>query len=114
MAASSDDAPRATEPVAAPSFVIVRTTTDDDIELDTSAKATAAFGFHAGQRVRFTKSRYNGKVALVVGAADGMLWFALLKEGESAADAAGRRVQTTSSRCQAEYIRQYGWVPVDD
>ena len=91
------------------SMVAARALTGEQLSLDASPAATAPFGFHAGQLVRFTKSRDNGKIARVVGAADGMLWFRVIADG---ADEAEIPVRTTSARCQAEYIRQYGWMPL--
>lgn len=83
-------------------FVEAVSTTGDKLLLDTSLEATEkVFGFASGDRVRFMKSRMNGKSATVVGAANGMLWFSV---GDS------KEVQTTSCTCAAEYIRQYGWM----
>jgi hypothetical protein len=83
-------------------FVEAVSTTGDKLLLDTSVEATTkVFGFASGDRVRFMKSRMNGKHATIVGAANGMLWFTV---GDS------NEVQTTSCTCAAEYIRQYGWM----
>ena len=89
--------------------------TGEPVLLDPSPKACAPFGFGSGECIRFTKSRDNGKVARVVGAADGMLWFRVLPQQElGSVDENQLPVRTTSARCQAEYIRQYGWVKLDE
>jgi hypothetical protein len=99
------------------STVVATTATGDAITLDASHEATAPFGFHAGDHVRFTKSRDNGKVARVVGVCDGMLWFRTLPSDVTTLspeeEEAALPVRTTSARCSAEYIRQYGWVALD-
>lgn len=81
-----------------------KTITGDSIQLDVRPESSEIFGVVPGDVVRFTKSRLNGRTALVAGVADGMLWFTL--DGNA-------YVQTTSSTCKAEYIRQYGWVTLD-
>lgn len=88
------------------------TTSDDVVELSTD---TAAFGFSVGSVVHFTKSRFNGKVAVVRGSKDGMLWFAVFPSVSAATSPEAIRapVQTTSCRGREEYIRQYGWM-IDD
>lgn len=91
--------------------VTATTTTGDVISLSTDT--TAQFGFAVGSIVHFTKSRLNGRVALIRGVHDGMLWFSLFHTVEEAAatDVAWTApVQTTSCRGREEYIRQYGWM----
>ena len=85
----------------------------DTVELDTSRAAMSVFGFNAGERVRFTKSRDNQKVALVCGVdGNGMLWFRM------ASDPDGKEfkeeVKTVSCRSKFELVRQYGWVLLSD
>ena len=92
--------------------VTAQALTGEQVVLDTSVEATKPFGFSSGQLVRFTKSRDNGKVARVVGVSDGMLWFRVLPPSGHV-DETQLPVRTTSARCQAEYIRQYGWMPID-
>lgn len=90
-------------PQAPPTFVTV---SGDPIVVDQSAEACASFGFFAGQHVRFTKSRQNGRIAKIAGVHGGSLWFECVG-GDG-------RVQTTSCTCQAEYLRQYGWTVCDE
>lgn len=89
--------------------VEVETTTGDKVTLDTSLQATKdVFGFAAGERVRYMKSRLNGKEAVILGAKEGMLWFTVLGSSTEG------KAQTTSCTCAAEYIRQYGWMVVPE
>ncbi|KAG5468917.1 hypothetical protein GH5_02170 [Leishmania sp. Ghana 2012 LV757] len=93
--------------------VIATTISGDTIALDISAQNV--YGFHPGQIVHFTKSLRNGKVALIRGVGDGLIWFAVLPDVASAAteEALQAPVHSVSCRCKEELIRQYGWVADD-
>ncbi|CCW63026.1 unnamed protein product [Phytomonas sp. EM1] len=73
------------------------------------------FGFKPGQIVHFTKSLRNGKVALIRGVCDGLLWFSVFPSVDEAAKEEALRAPVDSSSCRGyeEFIRQYGWV-IDD
>ncbi|CCW66111.1 unnamed protein product [Phytomonas sp. Hart1] len=73
------------------------------------------FGFKPGQLVHFTKSIRNGKVALIRGVCDGLLWFSVFSSIDEAVkeEALNVPVDTSSCRVHEEFIRQYGWV-IDD
>ncbi|KAG5469262.1 hypothetical protein LSCM1_02477 [Leishmania martiniquensis] len=90
--------------------VMATTISGDTIALDISPYNV--YGFRPGQIVHFTKSLRNGKVALIRGVSDGLLWFAVLPDAVSAstAEALQAPVHTVSCRCKEELIRQYGWV----
>ncbi|CBZ29796.1 conserved hypothetical protein [Leishmania mexicana MHOM/GT/2001/U1103] len=93
--------------------VTATTISGDTIALDMSADNV--FGFQPGQIVHFTKSLRNGKVALIRGISEGLLWFAVLPDVASAASeqALHAPVSTVSCRGKEELIRQYGWM-LDD
>ncbi|KAH9584120.1 hypothetical protein LSM04_009691 [Trypanosoma melophagium] len=82
----------------------------DTILLDTSPDI--GLGFTPGDIVHFCKSLRNGKVALIRGKADGLLWFSVFRSVEEAASAAALQapVDTASCRTKEEFIRQFGWV----
>ncbi|ORC91109.1 uncharacterized protein TM35_000061140 [Trypanosoma theileri] len=82
----------------------------DKILLDTSPET--GLGFAPGDIVHFSKSIRNGKVALIRGKADGLLWFSVFRTVEEAAgvEALQAPVDTASCRAKEEFIRQFGWV----
>lgn len=84
----------------------------DGSQVLVTKETTPAYEFKPGEIVHFTKSLRNGKVALIRGLSDGMLWFSVFRSVEEAAspDALTAPVETSSCRVKAEYIRQYGWV----
>ncbi|EAN85783.1 hypothetical protein C3747_143g655c [Trypanosoma cruzi] len=86
------------------------TKSGDKITLDTTHDT--GFGFHPGEIVHFTKSLRNGKLALIRGVADGLLWFSVFRtvEEAEAAEALRAPVDTASCRAKEEFIRQFGWV----
>ncbi|GET91740.1 hypothetical protein, conserved [Leishmania tarentolae] len=86
------------------------TISGDTIVFDFTAENI--YGFYPGQIVHFTKSLRNGKVALIRGISDGLLWFAVLPDAASAASeqALQAPVSTVSCRGKEELIRQYGWM----
>ncbi|CAJ1034744.1 hypothetical protein Q4I32_006887 [Leishmania shawi] len=90
--------------------VTATTISGETVVLDTSAPNM--YGFHPGQIVHFTKSLRNGKVALIRGVSDGLIWFAVLPDVTSAAseEALQAPVSTVSCRVKEELIRQYGWM----
>ncbi|KPI86884.1 hypothetical protein ABL78_4074 [Leptomonas seymouri] len=93
--------------------VTVNTVSGSPITLDVSNQNV--YGFYPGQIVHFTKSLRNGKVALIRGTKDGMLWFSVFPNAAAAAtqEAIDAPVDTVSCRGKEELIRQYGWM-VDD
>lgn len=93
--------------------VTVSTVSGGPVTLDVSAENT--YGFHPGQIVHFTKSLRNGKVALIRGTNEGLIWFAVFPNVAAAAtrEALDAPVDTVSCRGKEELIRQYGWM-VDD
>ncbi|KAG5494964.1 hypothetical protein JKF63_02016 [Porcisia hertigi] len=93
--------------------VTATTISGDTITLDTSADNI--YGFLPGQIVHFTKSLRNGKVALIRGISNGLIWFAVLPDVASASSEGALQapVHTVSCRGKEELIRQYGWM-VDD
>ncbi|KAK7197288.1 hypothetical protein NESM_000675500 [Novymonas esmeraldas] len=93
--------------------VTATTISGDSVTLDTSVEN--GYGFAPGQIVHFTKSLRNGKVALVRGVHEGLLWFAVLPNvaAATAEDALQAPVHTVSCRGKEELIRQYGWM-IDD
>jgi hypothetical protein len=95
-----------------PSSVLCTSHTGDEVELSLDC---STFGFAPMTIVHFTKSRLNGRVALVRGTNGGMLWFALFHSVEEALSpgALTAVVQTTSCRGKEELIRQYGWMVHD-
>lgn len=84
----------------------------DGNEVLVTKETTPAYEFKPGEVVHFTKSLRNGKVALIRGMSDGMLWFSVFRSVEEAVSpkALSAPVETSSCRVKAEYIRQYGWV----
>lgn len=94
-------------------MVTVTAKSGEQMTLD--ASPDTGFGFKPGQIVHFTKSLRNGKVALIRGQKDGMIWFAVLPNVEAAVtkEALDAPVDTASCRAKEELIRQYGWV-IDD
>ncbi|EPY40152.1 hypothetical protein AGDE_03776 [Angomonas deanei] len=90
----------------------VETKSGDTISVNTE---DSSYGFKAGQIVHFTKSLRNGKVALVRGTNEGLLWFSVFPTAAEAAaeEALKAPVDSFSCRGKEEVIRQYGWV-VDD
>ena len=93
--------------------ITVNTVSGGSITLDASAENM--YDFHPGQIVHFTKSLRNGKVALVRGTHDGLIWFAVFNTVADAAtkEALNAPVDTVSCRGKEELIRQYGWM-IDD
>lgn len=93
--------------------VTATTISGDAIVLDTSANPT--YGFQPGQIVHFTKSLRNGKVALIRGFNEGLIWFAVFANVAAATgeEALQAPVNTVSCRGKEELIRQYGWM-IDD
>lgn len=87
----------------------------DGRNVEVTVATTLEYEFKPGQIVHFTKSLRNGKVALIRGISDGLLWFSVFRTVEDAMkdDALNAPIETTSCRVKAELIRQYGWV-VDD
>lgn len=84
----------------------------DGNEILITKATTPGYEFKPGEIVHFSKSLRNGKVALIRGVSDGLLWFSVLSSVEEAAspEALSAPVETASCRVKAEYIRQYGWV----
>lgn len=84
-----------------------------EVVLDTSVDT--GYGFRPGNIVHFTKSLRNGKVALIRGTHEGLLWFSVFPDVATAstAEALKAPVDTVSCRGKEELIRQYGWM-VDD
>jgi hypothetical protein len=93
--------------------ITVNTVSGGPITLD--AGADNVYGFYPGQIVHFTKSLRNGKVALIRGTHEGLIWFAVFPNVAAAAtkEALDAPVDTVSCRGKEELIRQYGWM-VDD
>lgn len=93
--------------------VTVNTVSGGPITLDASAENM--YGFQPGQIVHFTKSLRNGKVALIRGTHEGLIWFSVFHNVADAAtkEAIDAPVDTVSCRGKEELIRQYGWM-VDD
>ena len=109
-ATSTSTAAAPCAPAPATSTVVdVTSHTGDIIRVDTSRDATESFGFHHGDVVRFMKSRDTGKVARVIGACDGVLWFQFQAASGGGFD---DKARATSCRVSAEFIRQYGWAVV--
>lgn len=94
-------------------MVKVTTKSGDVIELDTDRDT--GYGFAPGDIVHFTKSLRNGKVALIRGTHDKLLWFSVHPSVDEATQQSALEtpVDTVSCRVKAELLRQYGWV-VDD
>ncbi|EPY32010.1 hypothetical protein STCU_00278 [Strigomonas culicis] len=88
------------------------TKSGDSIELDIGENT---YGFFPGQIVHFCKSLRNGKVALIRGTNEGLLWFSVFDTVDHAMtkEALDAPVDTVSCRGKEELIRQYGWM-VDD
>ncbi|KEG05878.1 hypothetical protein DQ04_17641010 [Trypanosoma grayi] len=86
------------------------TKSGDTLQLDVAQDT--GFGFSPGEIVHFSKSLRNGKVALIRGKADGLLWFSVFSTAEEAAapEALRAPVDTASCRAREEFIRQFGWV----
>nr|CCC90710.1 unnamed protein product [Trypanosoma congolense IL3000] len=86
------------------------TKSGDTIELDVTRET--GFGFSPGDIVYFSKSRHNGKVALVRGVFEGMLWYSVFPTLQEAAapEALSAAVDTATCRSKEELIRQFGWV----
>ncbi|AAZ11516.1 uncharacterized protein TEOVI_000337600 [Trypanosoma equiperdum] len=89
------------------------TKSGDSILLNVSPDT--GFGFAPGDIVYFSKSRHNGKVALVRGVFEGMLWFSVFPtvHEASAPEALEAAVDTATCRSKEELIRQFGWVLED-
>ncbi|RNF20906.1 uncharacterized protein Tco025E_03611 [Trypanosoma conorhini] len=86
------------------------TKSGNTITLDTTHDT--GFGFRPGDIVHFSKSLRNGKVALIRGRADGLLWFSVFRTVEEAEAPAALQapVDTASCRAKEEFLRQFGWV----
>ncbi|RNF10461.1 hypothetical protein TraAM80_01507 [Trypanosoma rangeli] len=86
------------------------TKSGDTITLDTTQDT--GLGFRPGDIVHFSKSLRHGKVALIRGKADGLLWFSVFHTVEDAEAPAALRapVDTASCRTKEEFIRSFGWV----
>lgn len=94
---------------------VVTATGKDGSDMQLTIATTPEFEFKPGEIVHFSKSLRNGKVALIRGLADGLLWFSVFATKQEALQesAVAAPVEATSCRVKAEFIRQYGWV-VDD
>lgn len=80
--------------------------------VELNADPATCYGFVPGQVVHFTKSLRNGKVALIRGSADGLLWFAVFPTVDHALTAQALKAPVDSASCRAreEFIRQFGWM----
>lgn len=93
-----------------PRTVVLQGKDGSDVEL--TVMTTPEYEFKPGEIVHFCKSLRNGKVALVRGVSDGLLWFSVFPTVEEALkpEALSAPVETASCRVKAEFIRQYGWM----
>lgn len=93
----------------------IKVVSKDGYEMEIVRGTTPQFEFKPGDIVHFSKSLRNGKVALIRGVGDGLLWFSVFPTVAEAIkpEALAAPVESSSCRVKAEYIRQYGWA-VDD
>eukprot|EP00796_Vickermania_ingenoplastis_P004149 gene4149-2991_t len=84
----------------------------DGSSIEVALTTTPEYEFKPGEVVHFSKSLRNGKVALIRGINDGLLWFSVFPTADEALkqEALSAPVETASCRVKAEFIRQYGWV----
>ncbi|KAG8348891.1 hypothetical protein TRVL_00306 [Trypanosoma vivax] len=90
----------------------MQATTKSGEVLTLDVRPDTGMGFSPGDIVHFCKSRRNGKVALVRGLSEGMLWFSVFStvQEASAPEALQAPVDTATCRSREEFIRQFGWM----
>lgn len=95
---------------AEPKKVVLQGKDGNDVEI--TVGTTPEYEFKPGEVVHFCKSLRNGKVALIRGVSEGLLWFSVFPTAEEALrpEALKAPVETASCRVKAEFIRQYGWM----